>query len=193
MLGFIVGAIIVLAALGLGYYQFNNSLHDRKQQLADYTQQTQALKAQVAGLKRYGELDTERKKVEGVVQKAYAGRTLVADILDSLSLIVPDNVWFASLDLGTADPGLKPDSGSSIPSSLSISGDTYSFEDVAQFLVRLQLVPGLADIKLSSAGPAVGNVDLTKGVKGFGIKATVNNTQPSDTPLPVSQVAVEGP
>ena len=193
MLAFVVGAIIVVAGLGLGYYQLNNTLRDRKEQLVTYTQQTQELQTQVAGLRQYGELDTQRKKIEGVVQGAYAGRTLVADILDSISLVLPDNVWFATLNLATTDPGLKAGGTTSAGNSLTITGDTYTFEDVAQLLVRLQLVRGLADVKLTSAGDPVGIVDLTKGVKGFAIKATVENTQPGDSPLPVSQVAVEGP
>lgn len=192
MLGFVALAILVVFALGLGYYLLNSSLDDRKQQLELAQQETQALQSQVAALKQYGELDSQRKQVEAVVQGAYASRTLVADILNNLSLVLPDNVWFNSLNLSTADPGSEPGVGGATDSSVDFSGNTYSFEDVAQLLVRLQLMTSLSDIKLSSAGAAVGSVDATKDVKGFSIQGTVTNTQPTDTPLPVSQVEVEG-
>jgi hypothetical protein len=76
--------------------------------------------------------------------------------------------------------------------TLSLEGNTYSFEDVAQVLVRLQLIPALSQIDLNSAGEPVGAVDDTQSVKGFSIGALVNNTQPEDAPLPMSQVEVEG-
>ena len=59
-------------------------------------------------------------------------------------------------------------------------------------LVRLQLVPALGEISLESAGDPTGSVDEKKEVKGFSIHATVTNTQPEDTALPMSQVEVEG-
>ncbi len=188
MLGFVAAVIIVLFALGLGYYMLSNTLDDRKQQLTQVKEETQLLQAQVKALAKYGELDTERKRVEGVVTSAYVGRTLVSEILDKLSLVVPENVWFSSLTVTTAEPAAEPGR----PGTLAISGNTYSFEDVAQFLVRLQLVSALDGIKLDSASESGGNLDPTKEVKAFSISAGVQNTQAEDTPLPVSQVEVEG-
>ena len=196
MLGFVATAIIVIFGLGLGYYLLNNSLDDRKDQLAIAKQQTQALQSQVVGLKSYAELDTQRKQVEKLVQGAYASRTLVAQIMDTLSLVLPENVWFNSLDLTVTDPGAVSVAGpgqAAVVSTLTIAGDTYSFPDVAQILVRLQLVPSLDNITLGSAGEPLGPVDTTKQVKGFSISATVNNTQPADVPLPISQVEVVNP
>jgi Tfp pilus assembly protein PilN len=188
VLGFVAAVIIVLFALGLGYYMFSNTLDERERELSEVKEETQQLQAQVKALAKYGELDAERKRVEGVVESAYVGRTLVSEILDKLSLVVPENVWFSSLTLSAAEPSANPGG----QGSLSIAGNTYSFEDVAQFLVRLQLVPALGSIKLDSAAESTGNVDPTKQVKGFSISASVKNTQAEDTPLPVSQVEVEG-
>ena len=78
--------------------------------------------------------------------------------------------------------------------TFTIDGNTYSFEDVAQLLVRLQLVPALKDsVHLASAGQATGNVDPAKHVVEFVVGGSVVNTQPSDTPLPLSQVEAESP
>jgi Tfp pilus assembly protein PilN len=194
MLVFVAVAVVVVFGLGLGYYMLSNSLGDRKDQLTTVQNETQTLQVQVASLKRYGELDTERKQVEQVVQSAYASRTPVADILDKLSLVLPDNVWLNSLDLTLQDPGAAAakQGTSSGGSSIEMSGNTYGFQDIAQLLVRLQLMQSLSDISLSSAGAPVGSVDTTKDVKGFSIQGTVVNTQPETAPLPVSQVEVEG-
>jgi Tfp pilus assembly protein PilN len=190
MLGFVAAVMIVLAGLGLGYYTFSGTLNDRKDELKLAQQDLQVLQSKVSALAKYGQIDAERKDIERVVTSAYAGRTLVNELLDKLSLVVPENVWFDSMDLTTLDPGVLP--AETQAGDFSIAGNTYSFEDVAQLLVRLQLVPGLGGIKLESAGDPTGAVDQTKEVKGFAIQATVTNTQPEDTALPMSQVEVEG-
>ena len=194
MLGIVAACIVVLFGLGLAYYMFSHSLNDKKLQVNDLTVQVQALQAQVDSLAKYDALDNKRKGVEQIVSAAYTGRTPVSEMLDKLSLVVPDNVWFASMQLQTADPNAKPAAGAATAPSgtFAITGDTYSFEDVAQFLVRLQLIPALANVNLQSAGTPSGNVDPSKGIKGFSIQATLNNTQAKDTPLPVSKVEVQG-
>ena len=58
-------------------------------------------------LAKYGQIDAARKSTETMVTSAYVGRTLVSEILDKLSLVVPDNVWFATMDLTTLDPGVQ--------------------------------------------------------------------------------------
>ncbi len=190
MLGFVAAAVIVLAGLGLGYYTFNGTLNDRKDQLETLQQEYKQVQVQVQALAKYGQIDSQRKSAENVVTSAYVGRTLVSEIFDELSLVVPENVWFTSIDVTTLDPGLEP--GETETGELSISGNTYSFEDVAQLLVRLQLIPALANVNLESAGDPTGPVDESVEVKGFSVNATVANTQPEDTALPMSQVEVEG-
>ena len=54
------------------------------------------MQSQVQALAKYGQIDAARKSTETMVTSAYAGRTLVSEILDKLSLVVPDNVWFAT-------------------------------------------------------------------------------------------------
>jgi hypothetical protein len=76
---------------------------------------------------------------------------------------------------------------------MTIEGNTYSFEGVAQIMVRLQLIPLVSNVHLVTAGTARGTVDASKDVKGFTVGATVVNDQPSTTPLPVSQSEVVTP
>jgi len=198
MLAVVTGAIVVLFALGLGYYLFSNSLNDRKSELEVLQSERAVLEAKVMALQAYERLAVDRAAAETVVQGIYAGRTVVADILDDLSLVVPENVWFVSLNLTASDPMLAgaaaaaaSDAVASSDNKMSLEGNTYSFEDVAQLLVRLQLIPALADIDLASAGEPIGAVDETKGVKGFSLAASVHNTQLPDAPLPMSQVELE--
>lgn len=193
MLGLIAGVIIVLFGLGLGYYLLTNSLDDRKKELQDVKQETQLVVAQITSLRQYEDLAAAREDREELVQGVYATRTLVADLLDAISLVVPENVWFEELSLATKDPGPpapagSPSVGGGGDSSMSIEGQTYSFEDVAQLLVRLQLISTLSEIDLDNATSE--SIDST--VKSFSIDAVVNPPEDADTPLPLSQVEVEG-
>ncbi|MBN1630719.1 MAG: PilN domain-containing protein [Thermoleophilia bacterium] len=182
MLGFVAAAIVVLFGIGLGYYLLSNTLNERKDELQSLKTETQALQAQVAALKKYDALAKERKTAEATVEEIYASRTLVSDFLDSLSLVVPENVWLDQLSVQTAESGAEGALG-----ALSLAGSTYSFEDVAQLLVRLRLIPSLERIDLQSAAGA----DAEGAVKSFSIQADL--TPPSEAEaLPVSQVEVEG-
>ena len=192
--------IVVLFALGFGYYLLSGNLSDRKSELADVQQQTALLQGQLTSLQQYERLQSERASAESVVQGVYASRTLVSDVLDAVSRVVPENAWFQSLALTASDPtgastGASPTAGLTAmrDNKLAVEGRTYSFEDVAQVLVRLQLVPALSEVKLVSAGRSTGATDPAQHVKAFSIQAAVINTQPANTPLPMSQVEVDGP
>ena len=189
--------IVVIFAIGFGYYLLNGTLTDREQELADLQQQNAALQGQLAELRQYGDIQRDRVDAEEVVQGIYTSRTLVSDILDAISLVVPDNTWFQSVALSTLDPqtpGSATEGGRSSGASdneISIEGNTYSFQDIAQVLVRLQLVPSLSDVSLVSAGLPRGATDPEIEVKGFSIGAVIDAPQRTDTPLPISQVEVE--
>jgi type IV pilus assembly protein PilM len=192
MLGVVALAIVVVGAVGLGYYVFKNNLNDRKAELVVLQQDTQVLQAQVAALSKYDSLASELQRVETTVQEIYAGRTLVSDILDSLSLVLPENVWLQSLSLTTADPGLAlTGEGAAGDNSISLSGKTYTFEDVAELLVRLQLIPAFANIDLQSATGSSGAEQGAVDVKSFSLGARVKPPS-GEALLPVSQVEVEG-
>lgn len=191
MLVAVACAIVVFFALGLFYYLWNGTLNDRERELADIQQQRQQVEAQAATLKQYEELALDRQQTEQIVQQVYAGRTPVADILDSISLVVPESVWFDSLGITTSDPGVSlgaTDARAGSDGTMVVEGSTYTFEDVAQFLVRLKLISALAGIDLDNASSAQESGDI----KTFSVEAGVLNTQDPETPLPVSQVEVEG-
>jgi Tfp pilus assembly protein PilN len=191
--------IIVIFALGFGYYVLSNVLDDRKQELADLESQTAALEQQVAALRQYEVLAARTQSVETVVQGVYSSRTLLSGVLDAVSLVVPDNVWFQNLKLTALDP--KSNSGKpSDPASaralvandnrISIEGQTYSFEDVSRLVVRLQLIPSLSGVELTSASQANEGGDSALEIKGFAIGASVVNEQPA-TALPLTEVEVQ--
>ncbi len=193
-------AILVVGVIVLSYLLFNGALSDKEAELVDLQAQNQQLEAQLASLRQYQELDERRAAVEDIVRQVYVGRTLVSEILGDLSLVVPENVWMGTLSLTAPDPPpvLSPElqaqgnaSAVETVGSLALVGNTYSFEDVARLLVRLEQIPAVSTVSLGSAGAPSGQVDPTKGVRGFTVQAAIHNEQAPDTQLPVSQVEVE--
>jgi Tfp pilus assembly protein PilN len=182
--------IVVIFGLGFGYYLFSNVLDDRKQELADLQSQTAALEQQVAALQEYEQLAAKRQNVESVVQNIYSGRTLLSGVLDAVSLVVPENAWFQSLALTASDPGVTPDKAGKTDSAIDIQGQTYSFEDVSRLIVRLQLIPSLSGVELTSANQAQEASDGQLELKGFSIGASVQNKEPASV-LPLTEVEVQ--
>ncbi len=185
--------IIVIFGLGFGYYSFSNVLDERKQELADLEMQTATLEQQVEALRAYELLATQREDVQAVVQNIYASRTLLSDVLDAVSLVVPDNAWFQSLDLTASDPVPASDvtggSGALQAGSITIEGKTYSFEDISRLVVRLQLIPSLVDVQLTQANQEMTSQDSDLVLKTFSIGAGVTNDEPGG-PLPLTDVEV---
>ncbi len=190
--------IIAIFGLAFGYYLLRGVLDDREQELADLKQQTAALQAQVAALEHYERLQAERQDFQDLVQGLYASRTMVAEVMDAISLVVPENVWFQSLSLSTPEPSLGQTTaggtrGTATAGQLLIEGQTYAFEDVARALVRLQLIPALRDINLSSATRVREAEPGLVELKGFTLEAVVVNVHVNDAVLPLSDVEVETP
>lgn len=196
----IVAAIVVAGGIALSYFFYSGELSDREAELADLQAQNQQLEAQLVSLSQYQALDQRRAALEDVVTQVYVGRTLVSEVLGDLSLVVPENVWLGNLNLTAADPppALSPETQAqgTVPQTetqgnLALVGNTYSFEDVARLLVRVEQIPAVSAVALGSAGAPTGSVDPTKEVRGFNLQATIRNVQSPDTQLPVSRVEVE--
>jgi Tfp pilus assembly protein PilN len=197
-LGLVVVVLVVVGGMAASYLYFSGRLADQEQQLADLQAQNQQIQTQLAALSQFDALQQQRIATEQIVQKIYAGRTLLSEIMGDLSLVVPENVWFTALSIQAPDIPVEqtdakaPAATPPAPGKITITARTYGFEDVARFLVRMGQIPGVSDILLSRAGKASGTFAPGKNVKEFSVDATVKNIQPPDTPLPLSLVEVDG-
>ena len=194
ILAIVIGLVIV-GAIIFSYFQTQGQLNDKEAELAQVQTQIAQVNAQLGTLAGYEQLQNEVTQTETMAQQIYAGRTLFSEVLGDISLVIPENVWIADMNLTApiAATAAAPAGGAAVAAggqgSLSIaSGNTYTFEDVARAIVRLQLVPSLSGVTLTQTNSVVVN---NVKVKTFGVTATLINTQPPDTPLPISQVGVQ--
>lgn len=193
MLALIIVGAVVLAAIAFTYVYYNGVLKDRQQELASLQSQTAQVQNQLNALAEYQALDVKRQNAEAVVQHIYSGRTLVSQTLGDLSLVIPKESWLQQMQVSSpAVPayGAGGDDQDLKAGTFSVSGQTYTFEDVATTMVRLEQIPSLGPVLLTTAGTNDPATSTAKSIKTFTLTASVSNTQPADTPLPISQVQV---
>lgn len=198
-LALVVAGVIVLAAIAFSYYYFSNDLSTKKDQLAQLQAENAQVQAELASLAGFDALAQKKEQALAVVQSLYVGRTLVSQVLGDLSLVIPDNAWLSSLSVDAPVNAVAvaaaggAGAGAASAGSVDIQGSTYSFEDVATFLVRMGLVPGFVDVNLASAGSTTGGVAATKTVRTFSVGAGLVNTQDPAELLPLTRIEVGTP
>lgn len=194
--------VAVLAALGYSYFHYQTTLSDKENQLTQLQAETQKVKDQLVALAPYGQLQSSVNALETTVQQIYAGRTLISETLGDISLVVPNESWFQSMNLSAPDvaaviasrsPQKAPaqQGAASTLGSFASAGSTYTFEDVARTMVQFQLVPSFVDVVLGTINQTSAGTDPAKKVKGFALNAGLRNTQAPDTPLPLTQVQTQ--
>ena len=193
--------VAVLAGVGYTWFSYRTSLTDKENELVQVQSEIQKVQQQLNALAQFEAIQNSRNQAEALVQQIYAGRTLLSEILGDISLVLPKEAWVQTMGLSAPEvaaviatfPGQAPAAaGTASPTGqFTVTGNTYTFEDVARVMVRVQQVPSFINITLGTVGAASGNVDPAKKAKGFNMTAGVINTQAPDTPLPLTQVEVQ--
>jgi Tfp pilus assembly protein PilN len=120
-----------------------------------------------------GRLAAQREARLTALRAALATAPPLDTFLDRIARVLPSTVWLTSLN---ATPSTSAAAG-----TFAISGYTYSDPAVAQLLARLQLLPDLTDVTLTSATTTtVGEKSLSQ----FTITAT-----PTGGPAPTTPTA----
>lgn len=104
------------------------------------------------------------------VSSALSTRIAWDRILREFSLVLPSNVQLSSLGLAT-------------PAGLTVQGVTFSYDDVARLLSRMQLIPDLTNVTLGPMNSAkdVVTFSITAGVKGAAAPAAPALPPPATT------------
>jgi Tfp pilus assembly protein PilN len=111
------------------------------------------------------------------VSSALATRIAWDRILREFSLVLPSDIQLSSLSLST------PTGSNSSTSGLTLQGMTFSYDDVALLLSRMQLIPDLQNVTLGTTSVTQNVVDFTvnAGVKGAPAPVAPTLPAPTDT------------
>jgi Tfp pilus assembly protein PilN len=176
----VVGAgmgVLVVAALSAGYLSASSkvataqkALDQAKAQLAatplppttTTTTPTETTPAAVA---------SEQAPRLQAVSTVLSQRIAWDRILREFSLVLPPDVWIQSLSL--TSPSQSPQNG------FAIQGTTYSYDSVARMLTRVDLIPDLSGVQLTSSS---GSGRLVT----FSISANIKGGTPPPAPAPAT-------
>jgi len=141
------GVIVFTALVWAWLLLVNSSAEGRLQTVQESVQQEQALASQLS-IFQSKEQDLETR--QGIAQAALAGRVDAGQIAEDVSLVLPDEVWLDLFTISEKDGVLLT---AETPRT-SGESDDVAYKSVAKTLVRLNELPQLYDVWLTTAANA---------------------------------------
>jgi len=165
----IVGLIALVAVLGGLYFMQFRQVSAKQTQINDVSAQIDAANVQIAALRPYQTMQTQREALQLTAAQIYSARVVVSNVLDEIGLLIPQGMSIETMSL-TVPPYMvaganDTNAGSSTTTyggDLTITGDSnqstlYASQDqVAVFLTQLGMMPQLMNVKLISSQQSPG-------------------------------------
>ena len=198
--------VIALILVFVGYSSSSSAVSTKQAQLASINAQILAAAKPVVRVVTAPVVDTsglvaERTQRLAAFQAAIANEVAWDTTLLDVARVLPANVWLTSLDVTsptpadalaptpvaatttttttTADTPAPPPVATPALVGFTIAGSTYTQEDVAALLQRLQLLPTLSNVTLVSTAQALVG---TKPVVQFNVTASVKPASATSQP-----------
>jgi Tfp pilus assembly protein PilN len=144
------GAVVVTAVLALMFLSASSNVAKQRQALRDAQATYASIPAPPPKSPLVTELPQERQTRVTALSAALGQRVAWDRLLREVSQIVPSDVWLSTLT--AAAPAVTPPAApGAIGQEFIITGCTYSQPSVARFLARLDVVPDLQGISLTSS------------------------------------------
>jgi Tfp pilus assembly protein PilN len=161
--GAVIVGVIVLAAIGAYYFLQVSKLNEVEEDITAQEATNAQLQAQIAELQDVAGLEQEIARTRDLLNSLLSDRVLWSDVLRSISLVIPSEVWLEGLNgqAGTAttateDTAAPTTTGSFTPGQgivgqISFTGKAFSHRDVALWLSRLEDVRGFVNPWLTTS------------------------------------------
>ncbi len=157
----LIGLLAVAVAMVTLYVLSNNTVNQRKAQLANLNAQVSRMQAQVARLQAYEKFEKLAQAREATVQQIASGRFDWQGALTDLSKVVPPKTVLESL-VATVSPNSTTGGGGSSGTvrgditapAFSLKGCTGSQDEVAQLMSRLRVINGVSRVTLEDSSVA---------------------------------------
>lgn len=152
-----IGGAVVLLILALFVFQ-NVRLSAVEDDLAAQDQANSALQMQIQQLQPYAELEATLAEKQALVDALYLNEVSWADMLQSVSLAIPDESYLTQLTGQISVPtgtqiGAQPTEElvGELIGNMSFSGVAYQTQTIADWLTRLEQVEGWANPWVNNA------------------------------------------
>ena len=158
-LGGIVAGVLALSLVG-AYFLAHSTVNDRRETLAEVTQQVIVAEAAAAEIR--AEQDTARARL-AAFNDVTSHRTAWEKVLRDISRVLPGHAFLQSLNITSPTPAAATVPGGISSTSFLVTGTTSSQPAVALVLDRLALLPWLTGVSLQSSVRGDDQVNFTIG------------------------------
>jgi Tfp pilus assembly protein PilN len=161
------GTGVLLVALAAAFFMTNGALSEKETALANaQTTLVATPKPEPAPAPEVSPLAGQRAPRAQALSAALSDRVSWDRIFRRFSLVLPDDIWLQTLaataPVGDEAAAAAPEGAGGTP-GFAITGRTYSHDGVARLLKRLQALPDLENVQLSSSKLAdVGGQDVVE-------------------------------
>ena len=172
---FLLGGLGILVVALTAYVLTNNSIKDKKAELAKVTNNTTAAEAQAAALRPYRQFASLKQSRATTVASLAQSRFDWEKVMRQLAIVLPNDVWLTQV-VGSVAPGVGSSSGGgggtgSLRSSvqapaIELVGCTVSQAEVSRVMVRLRQMDGVTRVSLGSSGAGTGGASGTGASSG---------------------------
>jgi Tfp pilus assembly protein PilN len=150
-LGGVVAAVAVTAAMAMLFLNASGAVTERQSEVDTLRAELAAIPAPESRDTSGDALAAEKTGRLAALSAALGSRVAWDRLLREVSLVTPDDVWFATLQASAPAAAAADGSVPATPGGFSISGRTYSHDAVARLLSRLSIVPQLESVKLEKS------------------------------------------
>jgi Tfp pilus assembly protein PilN len=148
--GAVVALGVVVLGLVAGFFVLQQiRLNGLRNDLADQEQVNAALRAQIAELQQFDDLQQELLATRQLLTQLTEDEVHWSGILRDVSLVIPGNVWLTTME-GSLE-GEEVVTGSGLVGQISVNGYGLSHRAVALWLSRLEDVEAFANPWVSNS------------------------------------------
>jgi hypothetical protein len=189
----VVGVLVVLLALVVGYVVTSNSVNDNKAKAEKAKQEADALEAKASELDAFTDFAAIKQQRLEAVKTAAETRFDWERLMREISRVMPDGSWLQTTDASvkgdTANSATAPASANPAEATTGPVSPTATFvgctpkqSEVAKILVRLRSMHRVTDVELNESLQEQGVSDVTVDSCGTLYKFDVTVTfAPADT------------
>ena len=155
----VVLAVLMTGVFSTMFLSTSGKVKDRKAELASLQQQLAAIPTPDASkVQTQNALAADKQARVTALNAALSRRVAWDRVFRELSLVLPDDVWLATVSAkapvpsSVATPPAAPASGAAVAATgLTLDGYTYSQPAVARLLTRLAVIPDLVNVQLQQS------------------------------------------
>jgi Tfp pilus assembly protein PilN len=155
----VVAAVLLAAGLSALFLSSSGKVKDKQAELASLQEALQAIPTpNAAKVQSQTALAADKQARVTALSGALSRRVAWDRVFRELSLVLPDDVWLATLSAkapvssSVATPPAPAVAGSSVAATgFTLDGYTYSHAAVARLLSRLAVVPDLVNVQLQTS------------------------------------------